>query len=219
MYWYVSEEKIHLIGQQDRSWNFWPKHLTLKLKEPFSGAEVQMEQNRASSVADDFKRVRRRLEKQNLQTYETVASGVVPLLCLFDGPAARIVDSHGFWCSLASQTTALLLVGSESNAIGGSTRSDSSISPSSDPVSAIKAAFRGNDESNYGSGMTMPRRLSYAWQVVWKASRDALSKPNVVGVAVVAGLYAANKAEMRRANMRGINKLVIASPVYVQQVE
>ncbi len=211
MFWYVSEEKLETLIAVGRS--FWPKSLQLKIKEPFTGSEVGMSQVKADSLTKDIDKLSKLMSERDVKAFHELDASAVQFLCTFEGCAARVAEHTGFWVALAEANTALLLAGSTANTLGKHSLSGNIVSPSADPVNSVRRAFRRDSDDEE---MTLIRNLSYAWQAVWRTTNGALAVPTVQGVAVIAGIFPANKAEMRRAKMPNIERLIVGSPVFVQ---
>ena len=218
MFWYISEEKLDALHVMKEKKSFWPKTIELTLKEPFTSSEVKLGNDTVSKLAERLQQVEKIYQSGTILPYEQLSGDVLPQLCTFCGVASRLVDQNAFWVALQSNGMALLLVGSATNAIGAHRTESEHISPSADPITAVRVAF-GKTDAALLSGATMPleRRLSYAWQVVWNAKGNALALPKVSGIAVLANMYSAHKGEMRRAHAIDVNRLIVASPVFVRQ--
>src|SRR5262249_3031687 len=172
-----------------------------------------------SRVVDDLRRVVRSLESEaSIKLFDEIGSQETPAFVRFQGPAVRHVQDDVFWLATYANRAALLLAGSVGFAIGGTPALGSSLSPSADPVSAIKAAFA-EDGQTGGVGAGLSARLSYAWQELMRAGDEASGPlPNAGGIAFFARTVVTDKAQMQRAGKGHIETLVIGTPLYVEQL-
>ncbi len=214
MFWYISKNKIDLLGVMLTAPHPLLSSLAIKLKVPWVEAETKWDKSEPSSIATIPKLADAINQRYNIKPYEQLGPGDSPNLVLFKGAATRVVQKSKFWVAMYERTSALLLAGSSSNVTGGLSTEKNVISPSVNPVEAIENAFRGVDDKQ-----TLPRVLSFAWQSIWRSQSDAITLPQVWGLAVFAGHFPTVKAEVRRAGKRELTEMIVGSPVFVQQIE
>lgn len=98
-----------------------------------------------------------------------------PIVMAFEGNAARQISEDVFWLAIEQGNSGLLLAGSAGFAIGASAKPEHVLSPSADPVGAVKAAFKQNGElpdSLGGVRMPLSGSLSYAWRTLMADSLE-----------------------------------------------
>lgn len=218
VYLYISKSKVDNLyrsakrGQPLRS-------LGLKLKGPFVEADANLQFD-AAGLYRMLSSVKKRLsEGEEVPPYHSLGETSVPIVS-FSGPAAMAVHGDTFSLALSEDTTALLLAGSTSNMVGAPPvpAADASertyMSASLNPVGALRAALDGAGESQ-----TLSRELSFGWQALRRdAGIGSAILRNVRGFAIFAGSYPANKAQLRRAGAGNVTSIVVASPIYVEQI-
>src|SRR5436190_20933851 len=118
MFWYISQEKLDVLNLMKEKKSFWPKKIELTLKEPFTSSEIKLGSDTVSKLAERLQDVEKIYESEAILSFEQLSGNVLPQLCKFSGVASRLVDQNAFWVALQSNATALLLVGSATNAIG-----------------------------------------------------------------------------------------------------
>ncbi len=220
IYWYISKAKLDMLKEQKPGFlNGISANVSFKL--PFvtgslSGAE-------RPRLVDDLRRVVKSLKSQpDIKSFDDLGPGETPLLVQFQGPALRHVQDEVFWLASYGNHAALLLAGSAGFAIGGAAASGRSLSPSADPVSAIKAAFAQDDPAGGGFGgvgIGLSGRLSYAWQELIRAADEASGPlPKAGGIAFFARSVVADKSQMQRVGKAHLETLVIGTPLYVEQL-
>ncbi len=212
VYWYISKAKLDLL--KDASPGFFAG-ITAKLEFKLPFVSGSLSGTADSSLIRDLKSVIKALHsEQTIKHYHELSDDEAPVMVQFEGPAVRRVEGEEFWLAMEHNDTALLLAGSAGYAIGYPVKTESHTSPTIDPVGAFLAAF----EKDVSSG-SPSASLSYAWQHIMG---DALSSggalPKVAGLAVFARSVAADKQEMKRVGRGRIRRLVIGTPLYVQQV-
>lgn len=213
VYWYISKAKLDLL--KDESPGFFAR-ITAKLEFKLPFVSGSLFGTADSSLIRDLKSVIKALHsEQTIKHYHELSDDEAPVMVQFEGPAVRHVEGEEFWIAMEHNDTALLLAGSAGYAIGYPVKTESRIfSASVDPVGAFLAAF----EKDVSSG-SLSSSLSYAWQDIMQ---DALSSggalPKVAGLAVFARSLAADKQVMKRVGRGRIRRLVIGTPLYVQQV-
>lgn len=214
MFWYISKNKVDLLREMLTAPLPLLSSLAIKLKVPWVEAETKWDMSEPSSIATIPNLADAINLRYNIKPYEQLGPGESPTLVLFKGAATRVIQKSKFWVAMHEGTSSLLLAGSSSNVIGGLDAEKDVISPSVNPIEAIENAFRGVDDES-----TLPKVLSFAWQSIWRTQSDATALPLVWGLAVFAGRFPANKAEMRRAGKRDITEMIVGSPVFIQQIE
>lgn len=212
VYWYISKAKLDLLKEAA------PGFLSgvavkLEFKLPFVGGSLSGTQT--SGLMKDLKRVIKSLEaEQTIKNYEELTDDEAPVFVRFEGEAMRWVDGTAFWLAMERKESALLLVGSAGYAIGQPAKSEGGLSPSVDPVRAIKAAFGKDARTGSLSGS-----LSMAWREILRdASSSGGTLPRVEGLAVFARSVAADRETMRRAGRARIKRIVAGTPLYVRQI-
>lgn len=217
IYWYISKAKLDLLKDQS------PGFLSgitaqLSFKLPFvSGSVSGTDQPR---LVKDLQRVIKRLKADcEIKPYGELGETESPIVMAFEGNAARQISSDVFWLAMEQGDTGLLLAGSAGFAIGASVKPDRALSPSADPVGAVKAAFMNDDELNSSTGARMPlsSSLSYAWQGLMSESLEG-SLPRVSGLAIFARTVRSEKSQVHRIGKDSIRRIVVGTPIYVQQV-
>lgn len=205
VYWYVSTRKVQMLKGYSRFSNLMNLSITLKTMWLEVSASYQVD----DKLERDVKNVERKLGS-NAEAFETLGNNEPPVVFSFAAEAARIVDADAFWMASKKNESALLLVGSASNAIGGPTKTGE-ISPSADPLGACKVAFQGGESA---SPMSVSSSLRYVWDTVMGTSEDMISWPRVEGLAVFAGIF---NVEGSVTGSAVPARLVLGSPVFVRQ--
>lgn len=208
VYWYISADKIRMLkGAKARS--TW-KQLSLKLK--LSLLEVETEVAFHASLVRDLNSLKKELARdQNIIRFQDLKAGGEGGIFSFEGEATRLLTSEALWIATESMNSALLLVGAPRNAGGESHLKEGFLSPSLDPVGAVKALAQGKQRP------TLVEALSFAWQEVM---RDVISGgshfPRVEGLAIFAGSFELDRTFVNRPT---IDRIVLGSPIYVRQPE
>jgi hypothetical protein len=217
IYWYISRGKVEALRDADASFSLdWLKDLSFKLKSPFAeaSAALRLDQSLYRTVdrlADNLMKAPETAFFSNLSD----AGGVT--FFSFAGSAQRHIDAEAYWIALRADETALLLAGSISNAIGGPPKiSQNTISPSVDPIGAVKLAFK--ETRSLEESQTVGATCSYVWQTIFDPVREAWNTlPQVEGIAVYAGMFPASIARSSDDSSGAIQKIVVGSPIYVRQ--
>lgn len=205
VYWYVSAKKIEMLKGYSRLSNL--KNLSITLNAMW--LEVSASYQADDKLEGDVKNVEQKLGPDAV-AFEKLGSNESPVVFSFAAEAARMVDGGAFWMASKKNESALLLVGSSSNAIGGPAKTGA-ISPSADPLGACKVAFQGG-ESTWP--ISVSSSLTYAWDTVMRTSEGIVSWPRVEGLAVFAGIF---KVEASLASGAVPARLILGSPVFVRQ--
>lgn len=206
VYWYISADKVRMLkGAKARS--AW-KQLSLKLKLSLFEVETAVAFN--DSLVRDLNALKKELARdQNIVAFQDLKPGTEGNIFSFAGEAARLLTSEALWIGTENGNSALLLVGAPRNAAGESRLKEGSLSPSLDPVGAVKALAQGKRQP------TLVAALSYAWQ---EAMRDAIQGgahfPRVEGLAIFAGAF---ELDRKLQNRPTIDRIVLGSPIYVRQ--
>lgn len=215
VYLYISRSKVNsLYRSAKRGQSI--KGLGLKLKGPFVEADASIEFD--TDLYRMLKYVRKHLDNsKEVSPFHTLGSSSVPVVSFF-GSAAIVVYAETLCLALAEGATALLLAGSAGNMVGAqhlpSTSTRTFLSASINPIGALKAAFEGASESQ-----SLSKDLSFSWQALRRdAGVGSAVLRNVQGLAIFVGSYPANKAQIRRAGAINVTNIVVASPIYVEQV-
>lgn len=184
----------------------------LSLRAGAAGVEAAAELDWSESERRDLRRVRSRLDRD---------PGVKPLddpaeepstIFRFEGRAARATSGGTYFVAHVADRTALLLTGSSGNVIGDRPVETIEVSPSAHPVQA-GVEYGGENAESAG------KALSYTWQLVYRrpgGPRAVL--PTARGLAVFAGAYPAAKSQLRRGGVTTAVRLVVGSPIYLEQV-
>jgi hypothetical protein len=217
IYWYISKAKLDMLKDQKPGFlNGISAKLSFKL--PFVSGSLSGTEK--SKLVDDLRRVIKALESEGeILSYDQLA-GSGPVLFRFEGPCVRRVLDDVFWLATYRGSTALLLAGSAGFAIGGAPPSATHLSPSADPISAIKAAFdQGSDSVKVGgAGMELSGSLSYAWQELVRGEDETSGTlPKARGLAFFARTLNADNGKMSRVGKQDLKTLVIGTPLYVEQ--
>jgi hypothetical protein len=205
VYWYVSAKKVEMLKGYSRFSNL--KNLSVTLNAMW--LEVSASYQVDDKLERDVKKVEEKL-KPNAEAFEKLGNNESPVVFSFAADAARMVDAGAFWMASRKNESALLLVGSPSNAIGGPA-STGAISPSADPLGACKVAFQGGEST---LPMSVSSSLTYVWDTVMRTSEGIMSWPRVEGLAVFAGIF---KVEGSTTGAAVPARLILGSPVFVRQ--
>lgn len=128
-----------------------------------------------------------------------------------------MIDAGAYWVAVERNGTALLLVGSPANAIGGVPAPAGRLSPSVDPLAAARAAFEDSSEKTT-LPMPLPARLSYIWQTVSEPLIEGgLGGPRIQGLAVFAGMFKSDPSSLHSRAGEGLARIVVGSPIYIRQ--
>src|SRR5713226_6313649 len=140
VYWYISKAKLDLLKESAPSF-FDGVSVKLGFKLPFVSGSLSGTDH--STLIKDLERVVAKLEADgHLKNYADLGPDEAPVMIRFGGPAVRQADEDCFWVASESGKVALLLAGSSAYAIGSrGGETTAHISPSVDPVGAVKAAF------------------------------------------------------------------------------
>ena len=175
-----------------------------------------------STLIKDLEKVEAKLEADgHLKNYADLGADEAPVMIRFKGPAVRQADEDCFWVASEYGKVALLLAGSSAYAIGKrSGATNAHISPTADPVGAVKAAFENLSGISPVPGASLSNRLSYVWQeIVSDAYESRATLAKAEGVAFFASSLQADRGQMRRVRRECIERLIIGSPLYVRQIE
>lgn len=219
IYWYISKAKLDLL--KDQSPGFLPGITAqLSFKLPFvSGSLSGTEPSR---LVEDLQRVIKRLKADHeIKSFADLDDTASPIVMAFDGNAARQISDDVFWLAMEQGDSGLLLAGSAAFAIGAAAKPEHFLSPSADPVGAVKAAFQKDDEQPNvlgGVGLPLSARLSYAWQELMSESLEG-ALPRVSGLAIFARTVKAEKAQARQIGKGNIERIVVGTPIYVEQIQ
>ena len=219
VYWYISKAKLDVLKESAPRF-FEGVSVKLGFKLPFVSGSLSGSDR--STLIKDLERVVAKLGSDgHLKNYGEIAPDEAPVMVRFSGPAVRQADDDCFWVASESETTAILLAGSPGYAIGSPAGGAAAphISPSADPVGAIKAAFENVSGVPPVPGMSLSSRLSYVWQAIMcDALESGLTLPRVEGVAIFASSLSADRGQLRRVGRERIRRLVIGTPLYVRQI-
>jgi hypothetical protein len=126
--------------------------------------------------------------------------------------------------ALRGNRNALLLVGSAGYALGRPVKESEKISPSVDPVGAVREAFEGEYRPFVAEdpAHTIPGglsfRLSFAWQEVFRAAAPEEGVlPAVEGVAILARSVPADMGTIRTPPDEPLSTIIVGTPIYIRQ--
>ena len=214
MFWYVSDDKLRTIVER-RGWLDRLKP-TLALGPPGVGVQFEVEPRSQTSLQRMVEKAERKIARDGGATsMATAVAGPPPKLFTFNGAAGRLVDQGVFWVAGVHDESAFLLAGSVANAIGTSVRDEGRLSPTADPVGAIRELFR-----TLGPSGLYRRAASYIWETIVEATADSGgldAAPRVAGVAVYAGRTPLESYAPRQESGTSL-LLFIGSPLFVEQV-
>jgi hypothetical protein len=214
IYWYISKAKLDLLKDQSSGFlSGITGELSLKL--PFvSGSLSGTGQSR---LVKDLQRIIKRLKADcMIKSFADLGDTESPIVMAFAGNAARQISEDVFWLAIEQGESGLLLAGSAGFAIGASSKPEHYLSPSADPVGAVKAAFKKDEELDSLGTLNVPlsTSLSYAWRTLMLGSSEG-SLPRVSGLAIFARTVKSDKSQVGKSN---VQRIVVGTPIYVQQV-
>ena len=212
IYWYVSRQKVDALLPEfgPRGFSLF-KELSLTLKAPFAEAKTSVNTDR--SLFLHVGNIENGLKSAGVTT-DVSDAGSKPFFS-FRGRAHRAVDSGAYFIVLAQNSTALLLAGSPTNAVGAPPKQSDDISPSADPLGAVRRSF---GELSDREGSQLGEMCSYIWDVLAgpvSQSWDAL--PEVEGIAVYGARFPPAKGQFSGAKFSDIDRIVIGTPIFVRQ--
>jgi hypothetical protein len=212
MYWYVSRQKIEALLPQFGNRGFhWLKELSFTLKSPFAEAKASLSPDKGlfKSVVD----VENGLKRSGLADFPENESKV---FFSFRLKAHRAIEQGAYFIVGAKDRVALLLAGSPSNLIGAPVKETDLISPTVDPLGAVRRAF---SDLSQEETKNVSQACSYVWAAIAEPMRQMWdSMPEVEGIAVFGGSFPAAASEFQQANFADIDLIVVASPIFVRQV-
>lgn len=211
IYWYISKAKLELLKEPG-----FLDGISVKLGFHLAGLSGEVSGTDPASLTKELKHTIKGLSEsgQTFKDFNELGDDEAAVMVRFEGNAVRHVTGEEYWLAMEGKRTALLLAGSVVHAIGHPSRSPKKISPSVDPVNAFLRAFEKRAKSNTLSGS-----LSNAWREIMGddlSSKGAL--PAVKGLAVFARSVPTDKRQMELADRENIERLVVGSPVYIQQI-
>jgi hypothetical protein len=189
IYWYISKAKLDLLTEPAR-------------------------------LVKELQGVIKRLHgDREIKPFGSLEDADSPTIISFEGYAARLISYDVFWIALESGDTGLLLVGSAAHAIGAQPKADYVISPSADPLACIQAVVNPktrDEELPDGGNFPLSASMRYAWETLMSNSSEG-TLPRVRGLAIFARTLHSEKTFMDRSGKTLIRKIVLASPIYVEQ--
>lgn len=215
VYWYVSRQKVEALRDRyGKPWMSFLKEISFKLKTPFAEANASIAVD--ETVFRDVERIEKNLEASGrVQCFPEVGVTDPVVFFSFAGPAHRTIDQEAYWIAMLSHSTALLLVGSATNAIGAPAKNDNRFSPTADPITAAMHAFRENQSAEIARSISFG--LTYAWaEIAEPVGRSWNDLPQVQGIAVYAGKFPSDRT-MLREPFENIVSIVVGSPIFVRQ--
>lgn len=217
MYLYISEPKIKAL---DVSSGF-SAGIAAELSFKFPFLEGKLSGVNQNELVGQLEKVVAKLKKSELiPNFDDIIAGEAPMLVSFAGHAGRVVDKNAFWCVMKGKHNGLLLAGSPGYAIGRPPERSANISPSTDPVGALRGVFKETGKLPFPPiNSSLSSSLSYAWQELVRATFLAEgSMPRVEGIAIFSRSVVGDRRQLRRVNSGGLELLVIGSPLYVKQI-
>jgi hypothetical protein len=222
MYLYISEAKVKQLADASPAFL---SGMVAKLGFNIAGVlKGSLEGKSSDSLVKDLEGVIKKLQMQDaIVAFDEVLSTAAPRFVSFEGVAGRLVEHGAYWMALRGQRNALLLLGSAGYALGRPIQATTTISPSVDPVGAIREAFEdestpliaGGDLAHVG-GLSF--RLSYAWQEVFRTTAPEEGVlPAVEGVAIFARSVPASMGQMQREVGEPLSTLIVGTPIYIRQ--
>jgi hypothetical protein len=221
MYLYISEAKVQQLANELA---VFPADLKGKLSFNIGVLQGAIEGKVREGLHSDLERVIKELRRhEEIISFDEVLNKA-PILVSFKGGARRLVQDGAFWMAVRGARNVLLLVGSAGYALGRPIAPSVTISPSVDPVNAIREAFEAGSkpaaEGMEASQLSLSSRLSYAWQAVYGASGPEEGVlPNVEGIALFAHSVRADKDAIQAIGRETLESLIIGTPIYVKQVQ
>jgi hypothetical protein len=221
VYWYISKAKLDLLRDQA------PGFLNgisakVSFKFPFVGGSLSGTEK--SKLVDDLKRVISRIESKSVKDYAELNDQEAPVFFRFEGAAASHVIDEVYWLAMAGGDTALLLAGSATYVIGAPRGSEVTLSPSVDPIGAVRAVFEkgagASDPQQFGgTSAPLSTSLSYAWQELMRDQYESGQVlPRAAGLAIFGTTIRADAGQMRRVGRETLSRIVVGTPIYVKQV-
>jgi hypothetical protein len=219
MYLYISEAKVQQLANELAAV---PVDLKGKLSVNIGFLQGAIEGKAREGLLTNLERVIKELRHhEDIISFDDIANKA-PTLLSFKGGMRRLVQDGAFWMALRGSRNALLLAGSAGYALGRPVPPSVTISPSVDPVNAIREAFGADSKSGEGmqaGQLSLSSRLSYAWQTVYDASGPEEGVlPNVEGIALFARSVQADKEQIQAIGREPLESLIIGTPIYVKQV-
>jgi hypothetical protein len=217
MYWYVSRQKTEALRDRyDRSPGNWLDKLSVTIKAPFVEAQAAMALDK--TLFEEVERIEKNLLKSGaVQEFANIAKAHPTAFFLFNGAAHRTIQQGGYWIAMVSGSTALLLGGSASNAIGAPPKETAEISPSANPIGSFNSVFA--DQMTDRNRSSISENCSYVWAAIAEQVRDAWGGlPRVEGIAVYGGRFPASKTQMQSSGFERVQEVIVGSPIFVRQL-
>lgn len=217
MYLYISEAKIKAIAGTPG----FTSGIAAELSFKFPFLEGKLSGVNQNELVRQLERVVAKLRKsERIPNFDDIKIGETPTLVSFAGCAGRVVDKNAFWCVMKGKHNGLLLAGSPGYAIGKPPETSARISPSTDPVGALREVFKETGKLHFPPiNSSLSSSLSYAWQELVRASFLAEgSMPSVEGIAIFSRSVVGDRRQLRRVNSGGLELLIVGSPLYVKQI-
>jgi hypothetical protein len=213
IYWYISEAKLASL-QATRPGFLSGVSAEVAFKFPFLEGKLSGSKQ-ASTITNLEKLVKRFRTEEKISAFDDVKPTELPKMVWFSGPAGRLIDDDAFWLAMKGDRNALLLAGSAGYAIGKPPSTSAHISPSVDPVNALRAAFGQGPDVPF---LPLATRLTYAWQEIAKENLIGAGVPSVEGLAFVARTVVPDLEQLKAVGCEKLSLLLIGTPLYVKQV-
>jgi hypothetical protein len=214
IYSYISEAKLTALQAAAPGFlSALSAEVTLKV--PF--LEGKLSGAKQASVVTELERIVARLKaEEQIISFDDVTSKEMPKIMCFSGEGGRLVDGDAFWLAMKGERNALLLAGSAGYAIGKPASTSAYISPSADPVNALRVAFGQGHES---PGQSIASSLSYAWQEIARENLVGVGGvPRVEGIVFAARTLPVDKEQFSSVGCENLSLLVVGTPLYVKQL-
>lgn len=208
VYWYISADKVKSLKTAGLKWDKLAFKFNLKFLEIDTGVAFD------KGLIGDVKSLKKKLAKDStVVPFEDLKLGKQDAIFSFEGEASRMRTQEALWIGTQKRNSALLLVGAPRNLAGQSELKEGFMSPSLDPMAAVRAMIEGKRI------LTLLPALTYAWRRVME---DAISSdsyfPRVEGLAVFAGLFHPGALLIEGMHRSKLDRIVLGSPIYVRQV-
>jgi hypothetical protein len=216
---YISDSKLDLLSQDSgKRIRDIVESVGVTLKAPFVEGKIDLVRAQPRRI-ETLRRVERHITKEmKPPAFSALREGMaLPPFISFSLPLARLITRKAFWCAGSESETALLLAGSSHNAIG-TAMPLSEIGVSIDPIGAIAyAAEHGAAELKGQSRLS--QSSSFVWQSVYRHNdQDTITLPLMRGLAVTTAVVKSNAAQTRRAKVEAVSRLVICTPIFIEQI-
>lgn len=231
-YWYISDDKLAFSSEDAaRFRDRFEGKVQLGFPPAGVGAEVGIQPRADPTLVEHVHRFEQMVDRQHLapDLAEAAVRRPPPSLFRFQGFGARLLENARFWVAGAAGSSAFLLVGSISNAVGGRIDEDAATSlnaggPSADPLDAIGAlAESGEEAPETGGPGSLAAIISSSWSAIVLGGTRYVARedlPAISGIAQYAGRQRVPDLawpDEHREALAGIEGIVVGSPFFVAQ--